>query len=156
MSTFSLLILISVKFTCCEVVLKQKCFTSLSDGSNCDKIPREVENFSYPLPQDYFGTVCCYEDGLGCFSNKQGTPFECFPGPPDCMDKIKPHFYLYTPENDTQFQSFDFFNLNSKTPQLEINSTKNLFLIIHGFGDEWPKPWITDLKNALISLVSEQ
>lgn len=150
---FVFISLLSVSF-CNFTFLNEKCFSSLSDGTNCDQeIPKEFKNVKLPFPNSAFGTVCCYEDGLECFSNKKGTPFECFPGLPECMNIIRPDFFLYVPENVTNEQTFDFFNLTSKIPTLEINSSKNLFLLIHGFGNEWPRAWIADMKTALLSLV---
>lgn len=131
-----------------------------SDGTDCGTflagefqlrraiLSRRLRNLRTEADTDQ---ICC-TDGTGCFTNAKGTPWQCYPFLPDCMDKIKPQFFLYTPEN-TAGQTIDYTNLNASVQSITLTPTRPFFVIIHGYGGSWPKQWMFDMKDALIPFV---
>jgi len=94
--------------------------------------------------------ICC-TDGTGCFTNAKGTPWECYPFLPDCMDKIQPEFFLYTPEK-TNNQTINYNNLNASVQAITMSNKRPFFVEIHGYGESWPKQYLFDMKDGLIAL----
>lgn len=133
-----------------------------SDGTDCGTYlagvyqlrRKAMEHQMQKLGQVEASDQICCTDGTGCFTNAKGTPWQCFPFLPDCMDKIKPQFFLYTPEN-TDGQTIDYNNLNSSIQAVDINNKRPFFVEIHGYGESWPKQWLFDMKDSLVALVSD-
>lgn len=106
-----------------------------------------------PNPYADRGTKCC--EYLGCFKNGKSSVWSQISQLPQCMDKIKPQFSLYTSKSAKE-QLMDFFNLNSSASNLTSATDKELFVIIHGWNTKWPNNWMLPMKDALLNMVIEK
>lgn len=123
-----------------------------SDQSDCS-IYRAVVR-AYDTFKSVQGENCC--DLTGCVSNKPGSVYEHWPVVPWCLDKIKPEFYLYTPDNAATNQTIDIFNLHESVKKLTLNKGIELYAIIHGWNTEWVlTEWMFPMKDALIKKVEK-
>lgn len=104
-----------------------------------------------PNPFATRGTKCC--NNLGCFSNeKSSSNWSHVSELPECMDKIKPEFTVFTSKNIEE-QRVDFFKLTSTVSNLHVDDRKELFVIIHGWNTKWPNNFMFPMKEALLNLV---
>ncbi len=90
-------------------------------------------------------TDVCYGD-LGCFTDRPpygGTPIRQKGFPPQSPSKVNTTFDLYTRNG-----SVKFFTSN-EIPSL-FNPTRPSRFIIHGFIHNRQKPWLNELKDALL------
>jgi pimeloyl-ACP methyl ester carboxylesterase len=59
---------------------------------------------------------------------------------------------MYTPEKGrNKGQTVDFFNLDSTLKALEMDMSRPFWTVVHGFGGDWPKPWVYPMVDALLS-----
>lgn len=131
-----------------------KCLLWLkTDGTNCQ--PSSFFGL-HKMALGYIPSLMkrerCCSDGTGCFTIDKDTPYECYQELPQCADVIKPEFLYYTPEKNQQVQKIDFFNLDRSIDALQITRMRNFFAIVHGFGADWPKGWMFNMKDHLNAL----
>lgn len=137
---------------CVEV--QPKCFQSVVVvRDDCTKLTLNSGVFpKIDLPEPFFGTKCCYNDSIGCFDNVNGSVWECFPALPECMAEIKPQFMVFTPESAPQSQEVDFFDLRNSIQKLNMSSSRDFVVVVHGIGSEWPKWWCRPIVDAFLKL----
>lgn len=137
-------------FVFTNALINTQCFKWIfNDGNDCRSFLPGLNLL--PLPEVLSHTVTCKE---GTYTNAAGTPWECHMFNPSCLNSIKPQFQLYTPEIRNA-QLIDFTNLEESVKDTKIDSTKPLYVIVHGFGSGiYPNQWMVDMKNALVTSVS--
>lgn len=129
----------------------QTLYFTQSDGSaNCESyrtVLRAVGLFDKKQKN-----LCC--EIVGCFANEKHSDFQHWPSDPWCLDKIEPEFYLYTTKNDKINQTINVFNLTESIKKLDVDKSKELFAIIHGWNTQWNlSEWMFIMKDALIEKV---
>uniref|UniRef100_A0A915JQH4 Lipase domain-containing protein n=1 Tax=Romanomermis culicivorax TaxID=13658 RepID=A0A915JQH4_ROMCU len=135
------------------IVVDKKCFRSLIQSDSCGDVMANYSHFpDLPVAKDLFGTVCCYDESIGCFNNDPKSIWGCLIAKPRCIKSLKPEFAIYSPENGlTLHQHIDFFNLTKSIEQLRMRRKRKFYVVIHGFGNEWPKWWMKPMVELLIS-----
>jgi hypothetical protein len=92
----------------------------------------------------------CYP-AVGCFDNHD--PFDNaaqeVPQPPEHVNTQFLHFTQETPTNP-EILSYDANDQSIQ--QLNVNSSRWLRIIVHGFGNNRDSPWMTPLKDELLKL----
>ncbi|XP_062576307.1 uncharacterized protein LOC134238210 [Saccostrea cucullata] len=67
---------------------------------------------------------------------------------PDTPNDINPRFYLHSKnKNDIHLKFSDLSSLN------DFNQTKKTYIIVHGFLNDKEKPWISDMRQNILSKV---
>uniref|UniRef100_A0A915KZT5 Lipase domain-containing protein n=1 Tax=Romanomermis culicivorax TaxID=13658 RepID=A0A915KZT5_ROMCU len=153
---FSFSLLLFFRRSYCSLIQDyDKCTLWLkTDGSSCQASTYfSIQNWALSFVPSFSSRKVCCKDGTGCFSIDKDTPYECYNDLPSCMDVVKPKFYFYTPERNQDVQMIDYFNLEDSVEQLEVaQPSKPFFAIVHGFGSDWPKPWMFNMKDKLNDL----
>ena len=92
----------------------------------------------------------CYP-AVGCFDNHD--PFnnaaQEVPQPPEHVNTQFLHFTQETPTNP-EILSYDAND--QAIQQLNVNASRWLRIIVHGFGNNRDSPWMTPLKDELLKL----
>ena len=94
----------------------------------------------------------CFDDLVGCFSNQR--PFD---NAGDILPKspsdINTEFFLFTPKYPIFSQQLYYENVAS-VRNSHFDTRYPLKIIIHGFSNNKSTPWILEMKNALLIVLS--
>lgn len=108
-----------------------------------------AEELNWIMSKRQNNTVCC--PGLGCFrrSTKLVHPI----GLPDAPEFINTFFWLYSRINLGCPQLLDYRTVSGFRLLKQFATPKDLVILIHGFGQHSQKPWVTEVKDALLRQV---
>lgn len=135
-------------FVFTNALFNTKCFQWIyNDGQDCSMWFDALNLL--PLPDFTSYETKCPE---ATYANAPGTAWECYIFNPDCLDSIGPEFLLYTPDHPS-VQPIDYKDLKNSISGAMLDSSKSLYIIVHSFGSTWPRPWMFDMKDALLKLV---
>lgn len=151
--------MIKVIITLCLLspsLCRDELWCDLTPGKNLQ--PQSLEEMAFEQAKTKFGcegTPCCRtgkmcDKDLGCFEQGTKTPW-CHQGAiPETPAKINPEFYVYSPGGREQI--IDYSGLAISVNELVLDTSKELWILVHGFGGEWPKTWMFRMKDVLIPL----
>ncbi len=100
------------------------------------------------------GVPCCVTNKicdkyLGCFEQGSNTIW-CHQGKlPWSPEKIHPQFWVFGPGGKKWYIGYDALEITVK--ELALDTSRELWFLIHGFGGDWPKPWMYPMKDALLA-----
>ena len=89
----------------------------------------------------------CFGD-LGCYSCIK--KFSVY-----TPEEIDMEFYLYTAPNAAK-QTIHYVQYDSDINSVNLDKSRNLWVIIHGFEGQWPLPWQELMTSALLAKVFTQ
>ncbi|CAG7822757.1 unnamed protein product, partial [Allacma fusca] len=96
--------------------------------------------------------IVCYGE-LGCFRDE--GPFDYLDMLPSPPEEIGTKFLLFTRQNRQVPEVFSYFNFTSMYGSY-FNSSIPTKVIIHGFGSTCNRIWASEMRLALLSVVSLQ
>ncbi|CAN7993864.1 unnamed protein product [Ixodes hexagonus] len=92
----------------------------------------------------------CYR-GLGCF--RQNTRLVHPIGLPDAPELVNTLFWLYSRDNAGCPKLLDYTTVSGFRQLGQFATPKDLVVLIHGFGQHSQKPWVAQVKDALLRQV---
>lgn len=93
--------------------------------------------------------MVCYRN-FGCFRDE--GPFDYLDSLPQSPEIINTTFTLFTREQKNG-ESLDYNNVSTITSS-KMSNEKPIKIIVHGFGSSGKRPWVVQMAEALIYIVS--
>lgn len=104
--------------------------------------------YFHAVPASNHSKSVCYHK-YGCFNNTADPPHL-----PQCPDRIKTTFYLFTRQNRKIHQIIDDDSERKlDSSNYDILRSKTIF-VVHGFSESVDTPWMRMMKNVLLDAVN--